>query len=155
MGRGADAGRPVDVDADIALARDRRRAGVDADAHADRAVDPLDLLGRGERVVRATEGDEERVALGVDLDPGMAREDRAQLAPVLGEQVHVALAVLMEQARRTLDVGEQEGDRAGGEVAHRANDGGVSARFGLRPDNLPRPTMSPTTSVVPRKALNT
>ena len=92
---------------------------MDADADTDRAFDTDDLATRGDRVDGSTERHEERVALRVDLDAVVRGEDRAQRPPMLGEQVGVAGAVLVEQARRTFDVGEQEGDGAGREVAHR------------------------------------
>ena len=46
---------------------------------------------RGERGGSGGEGDEERVALRVDLDAAAGAERGAQDAPVLGERVGVAL----------------------------------------------------------------
>ena len=45
-------------------------------------------------------------------------EGVAQHAAVLGQHVGVAIAELLEQLRRALDVGEEERDGAGREVAH-------------------------------------
>jgi hypothetical protein len=56
----------------------------------------------------AREGYEERVALGVDLDAVVPRESVAEHPAVLGEDVRVAVTELLEQARRALDVGEEE-----------------------------------------------
>ena len=104
----------MDVDADVALLRHERLAGVDAHAHAHRPVRERALrrLGRRERVRRPREGDEERVALGVDLDARRGAERLAQHAPVLAEHVRVAVAELVQQPRRALDVGEEERDGA-------------------------------------------
>ena len=64
------------------------------------------------------EGDEEGVALRVDLDAAVAREGLAQDAAVLGERLCVGLAPeLVQQPGRALDVGEEEGDGSGGEIA--------------------------------------
>ena len=115
----ADPGGTVDVEADVALVGDDGVAGVDADPDADRGLRrSLDSLGCRDGVVGPTEGDEERVALRVDLDAVVRRRSRAD-PPVLGQQVGVVLAVFVEQTCRALDVGEQEGDRAGREIAHR------------------------------------
>jgi hypothetical protein len=53
---------------------------------------------------------ERALGLRVDLDAAVARERVAQDMPVLREQLRVALAVLVEQPGRALDVGEEEGD---------------------------------------------
>ena len=77
---------------------------------------------------RPSERQEERVALGVDLDAAVAGERVAQHAPMLRQRLGVALPTqVVEQARRTLDVGEEERDGAGGELTlHRlANDGAL------------------------------
>ena len=68
----------------------------------------LDRLGRGRERI------EERVPLRVDLDAAAPRERLPQQPPVLGERLVVRLrAQLVQQARRTLDVGEEQGDAAG------------------------------------------
>ena len=78
----------VDVGADITLLRQQRRAGVEAHPHGQ-----LELLLRlarcVERAGRGREGNEERVALRVDLDAAVALERLAHDAPVLGERVRV------------------------------------------------------------------
>ena len=70
---------------------------------------------RGPASIR--EGDEEGVPLGVHLDATVASECLANDAALLGQRVHITLAQLLEQARRSFDVGEEEGDGAGREVA--------------------------------------
>jgi hypothetical protein len=73
------------------------------------------------RAPSGREGDEERVALGVDLDAAVGRERGAQLAPVLGERLAVRVrAEAPEQACRALDVGEEERGRAGWVVGARS-----------------------------------
>ena len=62
---------------------------------------------------RGGEGEEERVALGVDLGSASLRASVAHDPPVLGERCGVALgAELVESLRRALDVGEEERDGA-------------------------------------------
>ena len=46
----------------------------------------------------------------------MPLEGAAQDAPVPGKEVGVPIAELGQQPRRALDVGEEKGDRAGGEI---------------------------------------
>jgi hypothetical protein len=70
---------------------------------------------RGYRPGTAREGDEERVSRGLHLDPIVARPDVAQEAVVPREHADVIRAETIEEARRALDVGEQERDRSRGE----------------------------------------
>jgi hypothetical protein len=96
------------------------------EAHADAHLDAFRPLlpeqrslrrGRGlDRRAGAAEDDEERVALGVDLDPAAVGEGGPQEAVVGGEDVPVAVAPeAREQPSRAFDIGEQEGDRARGQ----------------------------------------
>ena len=80
-------------------------------------------LARGfECARRGREGDEEGVALRVDLDAAVSLERVAQDAAVLGQRVRVALrAELVEKPRRALDVGEEKGDGAARKLAHAAS----------------------------------
>ena len=104
----------MDVDADVALLGDERLAGVEAYSDLDRPVQRLLCLRRRrERIGGAGEGDEEGVALRVDLDAAVGGERLAKHPPVFGESVCVGVAELLQELRRALDVGEQEGDRAG------------------------------------------
>src|SRR3954451_21740670 len=74
----------MDGEADVPAADRRRLSGVQADPHADlvvvRPVVPGECLLRRDRrlcsVLRRGEGDEEGVALSVDLDALVARERR-------------------------------------------------------------------------------
>jgi hypothetical protein len=78
---GADARGLVDAHADVALSADVRFAGVQAHPYSHvRVLRPrvsgevsLDRDRRGDGVLRAPEGDEERVSLGVHLAPAMRR----------------------------------------------------------------------------------
>ncbi len=85
---GGDARSAVDVDADVALVRHDRLAGVEPHAYADRAA--LEraprLGGGGNGVGGARKRDEEGIALGVDLDARVPRERVPQRSPMLGEQ---------------------------------------------------------------------
>ena len=76
VSRGSDPGRTVDVDADVALFSDERLAGVEAHPHPDRPglERRLTFRCRRKRVLGAGEGDEEGIALRVDLDAAVAVE---------------------------------------------------------------------------------
>jgi hypothetical protein len=105
-------GSAVDVGTDVALVGQKRRAGVKAHPHR-KLERILRLARRGKRARCSWKRDEEGVALGVDLDPAVGLEGLAQHAPVLRELIGVALgSELVQQPRRALDVGEEEGDGA-------------------------------------------
>ena len=124
--RGAEPGGADDVEAEVPLAADRRLAGVQPHPHEDgaavrpvvRGVGALHLDGRLDRVAGAREGEEERVALRVDLDAAALGERVAHQPAVVGEDAVVALAELLQQRRRALDVAEDEGDGAARERGH-------------------------------------
>ena len=120
--RRADAGGAVDVEADVAAADERRLSRMEAHPDADgQSVERALPGGCGlDGVVRAVEGVEQRVALRVHL---MARGERIpQPAPMLLELPSVLLgAELGEQARRPLDVSEEERHGAARQRVHAAN----------------------------------
>ena len=66
------------------------------------------------------ERDEERVPLRVDLDAAVLCERVAHHTPVLGQQLRIPLAELVQQPRRALDVREQERHRAGRQLSAHA-----------------------------------
>ena len=84
--RGGDPRGAMDVDPDVVAVCDERLAGVQAYAYLQRRVFrpgmsrelALRLLGRRERLARVNEGDEEAVALGIDLDAAVPRKGRPQ-----------------------------------------------------------------------------
>ena len=86
---------------------------MEAHAHGDRApASACCPAGRCDRARRGREGDEERIPLGVDLDSAVVGERRPEHAAVLGERLGVrGRAESAEQARRALDVREQERHR--------------------------------------------
>ena len=129
VARRADPRRADDVHADVALVADRRLAGVQAHPHLDLgAARPLvrrerALAGdRGrDRVARTPERVEERVALRVDLAPAGRAERLAQDPPVVGDdRRRIRSPSSLEQLGRALDVREEERDRSGRVVGHRA-----------------------------------
>jgi hypothetical protein len=62
----------------------------------------------------------EGIALHLDLDPAVASERLAEKLPVARERLDVALAAeVLEQTRRALDIGEEEGDGAARERLRR------------------------------------
>ena len=108
-------GRDVDVLADVALRGQEGLAGVDADANPDRAgrerLGQSRRRGNGGRCGR--EGEEERVSLRVHLDAVVVSASLADQPAMLRQLLGVSLcAELAQQARRALDVGEEERDRA-------------------------------------------
>ncbi len=84
-------------------------------ANTDRAIEGIaGCRCGGERARRRREGDEERVALRIHLDPAVRGDRLADDAAVRCERVGVRIgAELVEQLRRAFHVGEEEGDRPG------------------------------------------
>ena len=121
MRDGCDSRGAMDVDPDVALVRRLWLTGVNSDTHADRAaLERVARVGGSRNCIRcASEGDEEGVALGVDLDACVRGERLSQHASVLGEEVGVGGAVLLEESRRALDVREEKGDGADRKVGPR------------------------------------
>jgi len=123
----ADARRPVDRQADVAVLRDRGLTRVDADSDAELlAVRPfvrhecaLGSDGSQDRIPGPRERDEERVALGIDLLAAVRRKRIAKELLMLGEDSAVAVAEALQQLRRSLDVGEEERRRSGHLLGHR------------------------------------
>ena len=123
MARGCDTRREVHVVSHVALVGDERGARVQADAQADRPRCECvrDRLGcsRGSR--SGWERNEEGVPLRVYFDAALGSARLANNAAMLGERVRVCLcAELAQKPRRSLNVGEQEGDGAGREIESHA-----------------------------------
>ena len=125
----------MDVRADIALIREARRARVNPDPDPDRPVAEIVLhsrrrvQGRGRR----REGEEEGIALRVDLMAASLREGLSYDRAMPGESGFVfLLAKIGQETRRALDVGEDEGDRSRREVSHVH----IASCFGLRLQEL-------------------
>jgi hypothetical protein len=104
----------VDVEADPPAVDEAWLARVEAHAHAHLvALGPrvlreraLAVLGRGRRLERRREDDEEAVALGLRVGRAVAVERLAEQAPVLREQTGVRVARPLQQLRRAFDVAE-------------------------------------------------
>ena len=133
VARRGDASGEVDVVADVALVGKEGSTGMQPDAHLDRAGD--EHLGEGRSGVecagRGREREEEGVALRVDLDTTLGGARLPDDAPMLCQRLRVGLgAELVQQLRRPLDVGEEEGHRAGRKLGpHRGpNHEAVAAR---------------------------
>src|SRR5262245_9520888 len=110
----------MDIVARVTLVREQRRSRVQPGAYAYRPG--RESVGQslcGRNSARATgEGKEERVTLGVDLDAALRDRGIADRSAVLREGIGVRIgAQLVEQLRRTLDVGEEKRDRARREIA--------------------------------------
>jgi hypothetical protein len=128
---GGDAGGAVDVSADVAVLGQERRAGVETDPHGDRAG--RQRLGEGtsraDRSRSGRKGEEESVSLRVDLDSTLGRTRFPDHKPMLGQRLRVGLrSELVQELRRALDVGKEEGDSPRGKIAsHRLCPPAVSA----------------------------
>ena len=120
----ADPGGAMDVQPDVPALRARRLARVDADPNAQRRGGGPDV--RGERplgadrglcgVAGARECDEELVAAAVDLMAAVPGDRLAHEPAMVGHDRRVLVAELLHEARRVLDVGEEEGDDPGREA---------------------------------------
>jgi len=77
----------------------------------------LALLGGRGGVRGLREYIEERVPLGVDLDPTVSLKGLAQQPAVLLQRRVVFLAEVLQEARRALDVSEEEGHCPGRKAA--------------------------------------
>src|SRR5215218_2337127 len=121
-----DSSGPVDIDSDISLLGNVRRACVDAEANADRSLSQscLRLSRRLQRTRRRREGNEEGVSLRVDFDAAVGGESLADHASMLAERLRVTLRTeLMQELRRAFDVSEDERHRSGRQIApHKRND---------------------------------
>jgi hypothetical protein len=105
----------VDVFADVALLGEQRRSRVQADPERDpsRGEFFVDRLSGLQRALRRREGDEEGVALGVDLDSRSSAAGLAHDAPMLREPLRVRLgAKLVQELGRALHVRKEESDGA-------------------------------------------
>ena len=90
----------------------------------------LALDGREKRISRARERDEERVSLRIDLVAAVGGESGSKQALVIGQHVAIAIAELLDEPRRPLDVGEEKRDRAGRHLGHARKPEPRSARSG-------------------------
>ena len=116
----ADAGRAMDVDADVPFGGAHRFSGVEAHPILDdRAIRPGVAGDRELGVDRGLDGlsrrreDEVQAVAGVPaLEGAVAGEGVADEAMVVGEDLRVAVAERLEEPGRALDVGEGERDRA-------------------------------------------
>ena len=143
-----DPGRAVDVQAHEARRRFRRLAGVEAHPNVDLDTfwprlggeGPLPLHGGHDRLDRAVEDDEERVALGRLLASAVVGEGCPQECRLSLEDRGVRRAAeRFEQPGRALDVREQEGERRrrGGPVRRHQPAAVTTRGAGARP-SVPR-----------------
>src|SRR4026209_308811 len=123
MPAGCDPCSSMDVAADVALVGQKRRPRVYADTHSNQAApERLGKAGRCHECSRSSgECKEERVTLGVNLDPALADACLATQTAMLRERRGVGLrSEFVQQPRRALNVSEEEGDGAGRKVVAHA-----------------------------------
>ena len=120
MGGGGDPRSPVDIDSHIALGCDERLTGVNSDAHTDRAFGKaiLSFARRLDSVAGPRERIEQRVSLSVHLDPAALSERGTEDPSMFRENLRVLVTEVVQERRRALDVGEEEGDGSEREIAH-------------------------------------
>ncbi len=123
----ADASGAVDGEPCVATVGENRLPRVEAHPHAHlatfgprvRAEGTLRRCRGGDRVQTPHEDKEKRVSLGIDFAPPGGSECFAHDVLVLREDVGVDVAShASQQTGRPLDVGEEEGDRTGGQIRH-------------------------------------
>jgi hypothetical protein len=123
---GADARGAVHVEPDIVIAHQLWSAGVQAHAHLQAGALRPGVVSQSTSTLRgccdglggAGEGDEEGIALGIHLGPTLRRKRRPQQCLVLSQHPRVVVAKALEELGAALDVGEQEGNGATGELCH-------------------------------------
>src|SRR3954453_21870001 len=121
MANRRDSRRAMHVRTDIALLRQQWRSGVETHAYRHLELAPR-LSRRSQGAGRGRKYREESVTLRVDLDSAVALERRAKGAPVLSERRSVFLRPeFVQEARRPLDVREEESDGAARQLAHAAS----------------------------------
>src|SRR5713101_5387371 len=111
----------MNIDADVLIADEWRFAGVEANPDADRFIPrprlggefTLRLGGCAARVQGALEHAEKRIAFGAQFPAVAACERRTQNLVMNHLRLHVALAELLHQLSRSLDIGEKERYGAG------------------------------------------
>jgi hypothetical protein len=121
---GADAGGTHDVHPEVALLAHDRLSRMQTHPYLHlRSVRPCvrrELALGGHRsphgVFRAWEREEERIALCIDLLAARSMQLLAEDAPVIAVNLLVAVAQLLEEPSRALDVREVQGDGAAGEL---------------------------------------
>src|SRR5204863_6350517 len=107
----------MDVEPHEAGTAAQRLAGVHTHSHLDhpgpfmRTQCPLAFDRCEQRVACAREGIEEAVTSRVDLGAVSRSERLAQQTALVSENLLVSVSELAQQAGRTLDIGEEEGDR--------------------------------------------
>jgi hypothetical protein len=119
VGERRDPRRAMHPEADVVVRGDDGLARVQTHPDLDRgAIRPgflrqraLACHHRGDRIARAREHHEERVAGGPDLAAVMPLEGLAQDAMVRLQDLRVRVAELVGQAGRAFDVREEEGER--------------------------------------------
>src|SRR5262249_39751317 len=117
-------GGAVHIESEVIVVVQRRLAGVESHAHAEvHSVGPgviRERALRGDRrrccLVRLAEDDEELVSAAVDLVPASLGDSGTEQAPVVVEYSLIAVAELMDETRRSFDVGKQQRDRSIGKL---------------------------------------
>ncbi len=142
---GHEAGGAVEGGAEVVAAAGVGRAGVDAHAHpqiGEIGIERAPILGGegylgvecgGEGVVGVGEGGAKRIAHRLEHMPAVGLDCRAQDLVVADEGCRHGLALLLPALGGAFDVGEQEGEGAGGEGVHDLSAFGGDRRSSMAP----------------------
>jgi hypothetical protein len=122
----ADSRCTVNIQPDVARCHQSRLSSVDADTyarlHAGRPLmageRALDRDGRFHSVLRSQEDGERRVTLRVDVVTACLGKRGLDHSTLLGQDIAVAVTEPIGQPSRTLNVREEEGDRARRKARH-------------------------------------
>jgi hypothetical protein len=134
VGGGTDARTPVNAQPDVAFCSNARFARVHAHSHShEDAVGPFVVAKRTlcvqrsrDRILRAREHDEERVALRVDLAAVRCGERLTQQPMVVEQDPGVGVAQPLQERSRSLDVRKEEGQRSVRELCRHVSRKNVS-----------------------------
>src|SRR2546421_2555989 len=126
MASAHDAGSAMHIQTHVAVRGTLWFTGVQAHAHAHKHVLRPGMRGEGalhlhrctDRLAGASEGHEEAISLRVDLVAAARMERGTHQGSILLQHVGVALAQVLKQPGRPLDVAEEERDGAHREVVH-------------------------------------
>jgi hypothetical protein len=131
MSRRGDPRGAMHVNPEVVRVGNERLPRVNAHPDANRGIPGpamrgelgLDVARRRDGRGRLGKGEEEAVPLRVDLHSSMPRHELADDSPVCRDDPWIRRTELVEQASRTLDIGEEERDGARGQtVPHRSSE---------------------------------
>src|SRR6478672_7173218 len=147
---GGDPCRTVDVCPHVALLGRQRSTRMETHAHGERQL-PLGLARGFEGTGRGRKGEEEPIALRIDLDAAVPRESLTENPPMFAKHTRIPLrAKFPQQPRRALNVRKDERQRPRRKLRLHLTDSAsysvaqparrtIRPRSGVIPEHWPRP----------------